>query len=118
MMNRSKKEVEKASLLFLMLSQITYRIHTLSTFNGNQIYIKGVTKMAQTSELVGRKAKFVMGTKLAKGGQYNFTLQNLKDGATPDAIYAVSEALTDVFDASCDEIYAVDNSRVIPQVQE
>ena len=74
--------------------------------------------MAQTSELVGRKAKFVMGTKLAKGGQYNFTIQNLKDGATPDAIYAVSEALTDVFDASCDEIYAVDNSRVIPQVQE
>lgn len=79
---------------------------------------KGVTKMAQTSELVGRKAKFVMGTKLAKGGQYNFTLQNLKDGATPDAIYAVSEALVAVFDASCDEIYAVDNSRVIPQVQE
>lgn len=39
--------------------------------------------MAQTAELVDRKAKFVMGTKLAKGGQYNFTLQNLKDGATP-----------------------------------
>lgn len=74
--------------------------------------------MAQTAELVGRKAKFVMGTKLAKGGQYNFTLQNLKDGAAPDAIYAVGEALTDVFDASCDEIYTVDNSRVIPQVQE
>lgn len=116
MMYRAKRR--ESIIAFLMLSQVTYRIHTLSTFNGNQIYIKGVTKMAQTSELVGRKAKFVMGTKLAKGGQYNFTLQNLKDGATPDAIYAVSEALTDVFDASCDEIYAVDNSRVIPQVQE
>ena len=35
--------------------------------------------MAQTAEWVGRKAKFVMGTKLVKGGQYNFTLQNLKE---------------------------------------
>ena len=74
--------------------------------------------MAQTAELVDRKAKFVMGANLAKGGQYNFTLQNLKDEAAPDAVYAVGEALTDVFDASCDEIYTVDNSRVVPQVQE
>src|SRR5699024_10638437 len=105
------------SLLFLMLSQVIFEFLTLD-LEQKSIKEKGVTKMAQTSELVGRKAKFVMGTKLTKGGQYNFTIQNLKDGATPDAIYAVSEALTDVFDASCDEIYAVDNSRVIPQVQE
>lgn len=115
MMYRAKKRESIIAFFDAFASNYEF---THSTFNGNQIYIKGVTKMAQTSELVGRKAKFVMGTKLAKGGQYNFTLQNLKDGATPDAIYAVSEALTDVFDASCDEIYAVDNSRVIPQVQE
>ena len=91
------------------------QVHTLSTFNGNQIYIKGVTKMAQSAELVGRKAKFVMGTKLVKGGQYNFTLQNLKEDATPANVYAIGEALAEVFDASCDEIYTVDDSRVISQ---
>ena len=74
--------------------------------------------MAQTAELVDRKAKFVMGTKLAKGGQYNFTLQNLKDGATPDNVYAVSEALAAVFDGSCDEIYTVDDSRIVPPAQD
>lgn len=75
--------------------------------------------MAQSAELVGRKAKFVMGTKLVKGGQYNFTLQNLKEDATPDNVYAIgealAEALAEVFDASCDEIYTVDDSRVISQ---
>lgn len=72
--------------------------------------------MAQTAEWVGRKAKFVMGTKLVKGGQYNFTLQNLKEDATPDNVYAVGQALAEVFDgSSCDEIYTVDDSRVISQ---
>ena len=46
--------------------------------------------MAQTSELVGRKAKFVMGTKLAKGGQYNFTLQNLKKTTLSDFFFQFS----------------------------
>lgn len=71
--------------------------------------------MAQTAEWVGRKAKFLMGTKLVKGGQYNFTLQNLKEDATPDNVYAVGQALAEVFDGSCDEIYTVDDSRVISQ---